>query len=272
MRLYIRWATEHCSGNPFVMKTDTDVFIHVPRLLSATRSWPQQQLWAGKFMRRIPARKNGKAMPDNDQNLHSWPWYTSGAGYVFSWDVARTMSALTQLLPMKDFLNEDVAIGAFMYGFNVTYHEETRFKPWGHCEADTILMHYHRVPELMHRRWRRFVRNQSICGEQFAPNEVCAKARSGETAVWSCPAGTAVASVLGATYGKIYGSGGAGSCSEGREGLEPLPWCHANTSQAVVEKACIGQSTCQLKAVDEVFGADPCPGFTKHILAAVACA
>ena len=272
VRLYIQWAVQHCRGKPFVMKTDTDVFIHVPRLLRAIDRWPRERLWLGKFMRGIPARSNGLAVPDNDQNLHTWPWYASGAGYLFSSDVAHAINAQPALLPMKTYLNEDVAMGAFMYGFDIAYQEERRFKPWGRCEADTILMHYHRVPELMRRRWQRLLANVSICGEQFAPNEICNKARSGAVAKWTCPGTTKIVSILGATYGKIYSSGAAGSCSEGREGLVPLPWCHANSTMAVVQGACLGKQECELKADDSVFGEDPCPGQTKHILAAVECA
>lgn len=124
---------------------------------------------------------------------------------------------------------------------------------------------------MLKRRFRRVISGKSMCGEPFKRNEICNKADPGKEGVWRCPDGLKVLSVLGATYGRVYSSGKAGSCSEGLEGLEPLEWCHAPTSKTVVEAACIGKSSCTIKAEKNVFGPDPCKGERKHLIAAVEC-
>ena len=101
--------------------------------------------------------------------------------------------------------------------------------------------------------------------------EICEKARSGHNATWRCPKKTSIAEVIGATYGRVYSSGGSGSCAEGREGLEPLEWCHAANSLSVMQEACVGKTECTVKADVKVFGNDPCKGESKHLLAAVRC-
>lgn len=77
--------------------------------------------------------------------------------------------------------------------------------------------------------------------------------------------------VLGATYGRVYSSGKAGSCSEGIEGMEPLEWCHALNTGAVIGGKCIGKNTCELKAEHKQFGEDPCKGERKHLIATFRC-
>ena len=214
--------------------------------------------------------KNGKTLPDNYQVAHEFPFYASGAGYVLSSDVAAAV-AYPRLEP-QHFDAEDRGIGMALYGYNITYLDDHQtFRPWGHCIPQLSVLHYQRMPELLTRRYKRAVAGKNICGDRFQPNEKCEKARSGKNATWTCPAGKTVTKVLGATYGRVYSSGGSGSCDEGPEGLEPLKWCHAESSMAVVEQACLGKATCTVLASNKVFGIDPCKGETKQILAAVRC-
>ncbi|OQS03620.1 hypothetical protein THRCLA_04058 [Thraustotheca clavata] len=47
-------------------------------------------------------------------------------------------------------------------------------------------------------------------------------------------------------------------------------WCNAGSSREVVRKACVGQSSCKIDAINEVFG-DPCVGTVKHLTIAAEC-
>lgn len=221
-------------------------------------------------MRGVDARKDGQPLPDNYQASSRWPHYASGAGYVLSRDVARAV-AEPRLAP-HFVADEDRAIGIALFGFNITYLDDyTTFRPWGNCIPDAILLHYQRMPELIERRWRRAIAGRNICGEPFGHDEICTKARQGHQATWKCSPGKKITAVMGATFGRVYSSGAGGSCGEGAEGLEPLPWCHAPNTAAVVRTLCIGKTSCSIAATNEVFGGDPCKGETKHLLAAVKC-
>ena len=48
--------------------------------------------------------------------------------------------------------------------------------------------------------------------------------------------------------------------------------CNANSSRAVLEKACLGKSNCTLPATVATFGTDPCEGVNKKLAVNVRCA
>eukprot|EP00039_Didymoeca_costata_P018383 m.333221 g.333221 ORF g.333221 m.333221 type:complete len:444 (-) comp17101_c0_seq1:1098-2429(-) len=271
VELLFKWVVHTCKGKPLVMKTDEDVFIHLPKLGDAIQDVPKKELYWGRFMRGIPARDDrGRPLPDNHQNFRLWPNYASGAGYILSFDVANAIA--NPKVPLQGHDAEDVHIGVSLFGYNLTEKEDFRIKPWGSCDNDTFLIHYQRQPEILIRRWKRAVAQQSICGEPFKYGEVCNKAEPEKEATWDCPEGTTIQSVIGATYGRVYGSGSSGSCSEGIEGLEPLLWCHAPNSVQVMEEKCLHQQSCTVRADIKTFGNDPCKGERKHFLGAVRCA
>ncbi len=71
----------------------------------------------------------------------------------------------------------------------------------------------------------------------------------------SCPAGSTITSIDFASFGTS--SGECGAFVEGE--------CLAAESQAIVEAACVGQSSCRLDATNEAFGGDPCSFTVKHL-------
>ena len=269
--LFFKWAVDSCDGNPLILKTDEDSFIHIEKLTAAMKKVPKKKLYWGKFLKGIPARKKdgGRAL-DNYQNMHVWPDYASGAGYILSYDVAKAVAY--PVVPFQWHEAEDRHVGIALFGFNITQMDDHRFSPWGSCDDTTFLLHYQRHPEMLKRRFRRVASKKSMCGVPFKlDTEVCNKADPNKAATWTCPGDLKVVSVIGATFGRVYSSGKAGSCSEGAEGLEPLEWCHAPASKQVVEAACIGKHSCELKAEGKLFGPDPCKRERKHLIAALKC-
>jgi hypothetical protein len=268
--LTFKWVVDSCKGNPIVLKTDEDSFIDLTKLTAALTEVPKERLYWGRFLRGIPARKNGRALPGNHQNMHVWPDYASGAGYAMSFDVAKAVGY--PIVELQWHEAEDQHVGIALFGYNITQLEDPRFSPWGDCHDDTFLLHYQRHPEILRRRMRRVLAGQSMCGVPFKQHtEVCNKAEPNKEATWACPDGKTMTSVIGATYGRVYSSGSSGSCAEGAEGLEPLLWCHAPNSKEIVETACLGKTKCTLKADHKQFGADPCKGERKHLVAAMTC-
>jgi hypothetical protein len=164
----------------------------------------------GRMMRHQPAEKNkrGEHDPDNYQKMKSWPDYASGAGYAVTRDVARLLAYPP--IPLRFQKNEDRRIGMVLLGFNVSFVDAVRFKPWGHCEPDTILMHYHRRRDLMLRRYARVMAGQSICGPGWEVGEMCVRVPHDGNVTVVCPGTTTVQNVLFASFGQVRGLDVAG--------------------------------------------------------------
>ena len=92
----------------------------------------------------------------------------------------------------------------------------------------------------------------------------------------TCGRGT-IDAVTFASYGRpggacAAGSAGATSGSSAPARAPAAGVCHAASSQAVVRSLCVGLSSCTVTARAATFGADPCPGRPKRLIAQVACA
>ena len=72
----------------YVLKTDDDSFVDVPRLLQRLEGIPREKVFFGFPMGGMPAREsNGVPKIDNPHNLGEWPPYMSGAGYILTADI-----------------------------------------------------------------------------------------------------------------------------------------------------------------------------------------
>lgn len=77
----------------------------------------------------------------------------------------------------------------------------------------------------------------------------------------ACDPGQKMTAINFASFGTPKGA--CGSFSEGK--------CHAHESYDPFEKKCIGQQSCAVTIVPEVFGGDPCPGTMKRIAVEAVC-
>jgi hypothetical protein len=172
---------------------------------------------------------------------------------------------------------EDRGVGVMLKGFNITYlAAETEFEPWGQCLSTSLwIHHFQKAHELMHRRYAREVRGESICGPGFPSDQVCALAEQGKPLVLACPSPRKIVEVVFATYGRQNYSN-PGPCSEGPDALVADPSCHHAASRQLVEAACLGKARCDslVNTVKDLGGIDPCPGehWSKRFLAVVRCA
>ena len=77
----------------------------------------------------------------------------------------------------------------------------------------------------------------------------------------ACPDGSAITEVAFASFGTP-----AGSCPNFAAGA-----CAATSSRAVVEKACLGKTSCAVTASNDVFGGDPCVNTPKALAVQLKC-
>ena len=78
--------------------------------------------------------------------------------------------------------------------------------------------------------------------------------------------GNAISEVLFASYGTPTGS----CAAPGTLAVDAS--CHANSSRAVLEKACVGKANCSVPATLATFGNDPCEGTNKKLAVRIRCA
>lgn len=229
---------------------------------------------------------------------YRWPNYASGAGYVVSHDIVHLMAYPP--LPLVFQENEDRRLGNVLFGMNVTYvyalfcrdstalgdrtgltsyfyipryTDSIKFKPWGQCTPGDVMLHYHRDPGLVKRRYERVLNGQDMCGEGWPQGQVCARAEQGQTLEISCPVGLQVDKVIFANYGtplEINGGPKYPWCLEGMSGITVDPKCQASGIKDRVAMACGGKQNCSIR-VDKHLGLDPCPGQRKHLQSVVHC-
>ncbi|KAL3505338.1 hypothetical protein ACH5RR_035179 [Cinchona calisaya] len=76
-----------------------------------------------------------------------------------------------------------------------------------------------------------------------------------------CAPGQSISTIKFASFGTP-----SGPCGAFQQGT-----CHAESSQAVIEKMCIGQETCRVTASKSYFGSDPCPSQLKRLYVEAVC-
>ena len=89
----------------------------------------------------------------------------------------------------------------------------------------------------------------------------CVRVREDKTAKLSCPNGKVIENIQFASYGTPKGN-----CSRGFS----LRNCHAKNSEQKVESQCLKESSCKVKANNNMFG-DPCPGTGKTLAVVYTC-
>lgn len=90
--------------------------------------------------------------------------------------------------------------------------------------------------------------------------QLCGSVNEGSTVRLACPSGQSIQSIGFASYGTPGGA--CGSFSTGA--------CNAATSVSVVSSACVGKTSCAVRADNQTFG-DPCLGTFKRLYVQASC-
>ncbi|XP_029960917.1 beta-1,3-galactosyltransferase 1-like [Salarias fasciatus] len=106
--MMMSWVASHCPNASYAMKVDADIFVNIFYLLELLGSYPRRGFITGSVItdgrpRRDPNSKwflSEEQYPDD-----AFPPYVSGAGYVFSADLAQRISGVSRYvraIPMED--------------------------------------------------------------------------------------------------------------------------------------------------------------------------
>ncbi|XP_053727076.1 beta-1,3-galactosyltransferase 2 [Synchiropus splendidus] len=106
--MMMNWLSVHCPDASFAMKVDSDIFVNVPYLLRRLQRSPTLAFITGSVISDgTPRRDPGSKwhLSEDEYPEDSFPPYVSGAGYVFSLDLARHISSASRfvrMIPMED--------------------------------------------------------------------------------------------------------------------------------------------------------------------------
>ncbi|KAF1388744.1 hypothetical protein PFLUV_G00065810 [Perca fluviatilis] len=106
--MMMNWLASHCPHASYAMKVDADIFVNVFLLLRRLRSSPRRGFISGSVISDGRPRRDSNSKWRVSEELYpadSFPPYLSGAGYVFSADMAARISwasRFVRMLPLED--------------------------------------------------------------------------------------------------------------------------------------------------------------------------
>ncbi|XP_041856547.1 beta-1,3-galactosyltransferase 2-like [Melanotaenia boesemani] len=110
--IMMKWLATHCPNSSYAMKVDADIFVNVFYLVEWLRSSPRLGFITGSVIRDGSPRRTPNSKWYLSEKLYpedSFPPYVSGAGYVFSSDLAGRISWASRFVRMIPL--EDVYVG-----------------------------------------------------------------------------------------------------------------------------------------------------------------
>lgn len=106
--MMMNWLAAHCANATYAMKVDADIFVNVFYLMERLESSPRQDFITGSVIWDGKPRRDRQSKWHVSKELYpedSFPPYVSGAGYVFSADLAAKISwasRFVQMIPLED--------------------------------------------------------------------------------------------------------------------------------------------------------------------------
>uniref|UniRef100_A0A3Q2Q2J0 Hexosyltransferase n=1 Tax=Fundulus heteroclitus TaxID=8078 RepID=A0A3Q2Q2J0_FUNHE len=106
--MMMQWLAAHCPNASYAMKVDSDIFVNVFHLVQRLRSSPRAGFITGSLIRDGRPRREPSSKWFLSEALYhedSFPPYVSGAGYVFSTDLAARISRASRfvrVIPLED--------------------------------------------------------------------------------------------------------------------------------------------------------------------------
>lgn len=177
--MMMNWLSVYCPNASYAMKVDADIFVNVFLLVKHLRSSPRQSFITGSVISDgVPRRDSSSKWYVSKQQYSedTFPWYVSGAGYVFSADLAARISWASRHVPMIPL--EDVYVGLCLrvLGVRPAYARslipfrnlfEIRHLEYNRCTfARLILVNRFKPSELVD-IWQDFSTGHSSCSESI---------------------------------------------------------------------------------------------------------
>ncbi|TRZ06095.1 hypothetical protein HGM15179_021013 [Zosterops borbonicus] len=171
--LLLSWARACCSGTPFLLKADDDVFVNVPAVATALSAWPAipPRLYLGRVHWSVAPNRDPRSrhhVPVDVYPGSRFPPYCSGTAYVLSRQAA--IAVLRGAAGLSPAVPEDVWVGlgaarAGLYPRHWARFGGSQRVPPGRCCLGRALLSGHRVrPPKMRRVWGEIAGGDGGCG------------------------------------------------------------------------------------------------------------
>lgn len=106
--MMMNWLATFCPNASYAMKVDADIFVNTFYLVDILKSAPREGFITGSVIRDGAPRRDKSSKWYISEELYpeeTFPWYVSGAGYVFSSDLAARISwgsRFVRMIPLED--------------------------------------------------------------------------------------------------------------------------------------------------------------------------
>lgn len=173
--MMMNWLATNCPDASYAMKVDADIFVNVFYLIRRLRGSPRQGFITGSVINDGRPRRDSNSKWHLSEELYpedSFPWYVSGAGYVFSVDLAAKISWASRFVRMIPL--EDVYVGLCLrvLGIRPVYSYtlltlrnlfEIRKLEYDRCVfAKLVIVNQFKPTELLH-IWQDFSKGHTSC-------------------------------------------------------------------------------------------------------------
>lgn len=110
--MMMNWLDAHCPNTRYAMKVDADIFVNIFYLKDYLKFRPKRGFITGSVIKDGKPKRNGNnkwQLTKAQYPEEGFPTYVSGAGYVFSWDLAGRVTWAARYVKMVHL--EDVYVG-----------------------------------------------------------------------------------------------------------------------------------------------------------------
>lgn len=159
--MMMKWLATYCPGASYAMKVDADIFVNVFYLVDLLKSAPKQGFITGSVISDGAPRRDRASKWYLSEELYpedTFPWYVSGAGYVFSSDLAARISWASRFVRMIPL--EDVYVGLCLRVLGV--------KP----VYSRLLFAFRNLFEIRHLEYDRCTFARLVIVNRFKPSEL----------------------------------------------------------------------------------------------------
>lgn len=176
--MMMNWLAVYCPNASYAMKVDADIFVNVFLLLKRLRGSPRHGFITGSVISDgVPRRDGGKWHVSKEQYPEdTFPWYVSGAGYIFSADLAARISWASSHVPMIPL--EDVYVGLCLrvLGVRPVYSRtlipfrnlfEIRHLEYDRCTFAKLVIVNQFTPAELVRIWQDFSTGHASCSQSL---------------------------------------------------------------------------------------------------------
>ncbi|XP_040264238.1 beta-1,3-galactosyltransferase 2-like [Bufo bufo] len=170
----LKWVATYCPQIPYVMKTDSDMFVNTEYLITKLLlpdQPPRRNYFTGYLMKGYLPNRDTKSKWYMSPTLYpgeQYPVFCSGTGYVFSGDLAEKILKVSATIKLLHL--EDVFVGVCLDKLGISPvppPKDSDFNHWkvsySHCLYNQIVTSHQFEPSELIQCWESLQQNKHTC-------------------------------------------------------------------------------------------------------------